>query len=96
MIETDISTLTDRFVYEAYDAATHLIGGLLGEGHSEDPCRVDALSDEMDKAARQGAGLARRPIVRNQDASSSSTLDPGGLIVGVRRSRSAAMSECAT
>ena len=23
-----------------------------------DPCRVDALPDEMDKAARQGAGLA--------------------------------------
>jgi hypothetical protein len=43
---------------EPYDAATHLIGGLLGEGHSEDPCRVDALPDEMDKAARQGAGLA--------------------------------------
>ena len=36
MIETDTSTLTDRFVYEPYDAATHLIGGLLGEGHSED------------------------------------------------------------
>jgi hypothetical protein len=65
MIETDISTLTDRFVYEAYDAATHLIGGLLGEGHSEDPCRVDALSDEMDKAARQGgwscAAVAAEP-----------------------------------
>ena len=43
---------------EPHNAATHLIGGLLGEGHSEDPCRVDALPDEMDKAARQGAGLA--------------------------------------
>jgi hypothetical protein len=42
MIETDTSTLTDRFVYEPYDAATHLIVGLLGEGHSagSTPCRM--------------------------------------------------------
>jgi hypothetical protein len=46
-----------RQFQEPYDAATHPIGGLLGEGYSEDACRVDAVPDEMDKAARQGLVL---------------------------------------
>jgi len=37
-------------VQERHDAAT--------QDYSGDPCRVDALPDEMDKAARHGAGLA--------------------------------------
>jgi hypothetical protein len=63
-----------------------LPGGKRATIRRERPCR-HALSDEMDKAApgnpapRGSAELTpgpwRRPIVRNQDASSSSMLDPG-------------------
>jgi len=45
---------------EGMDALTHLVGGLVGEGDTEDVARHDAhLVDEVGKASGEGARLAR-------------------------------------
>ena len=54
----DVEAGRRRQFQQPCDAATHFVGRFLGEGHGEDPRRVDALPDKMNETARQRAGLA--------------------------------------
>jgi hypothetical protein len=54
----DVKTRRRRQVQKPSDAATHLVGRLLGKGYGEDAGWVDVLPDEMNETAGQSTRLA--------------------------------------